>query len=256
MAMVIEARAVALAMLLVAGTAGAHGGKEDVLKLTDKNFMQLDAVVMASKDKPNELQRVFGLKSYERGNAEDAAAHFKTAARYADKYSQHYLSLMYWHGAGVPVDRVQAYIWADLAAERGSRKLLLIREKMWSDLTAQEQGQAVAQGEEYYERYGDDAAKPRAERLMRAFARDMTGSHLGYRNQMLDIAAQPVNGVFVPEIGANAAAYLVADAVTPEQLYGMTGGLNFDGYWKEQDQLVDGIGSTDVGPVTPVKKKK
>lgn len=253
--MMIDARAVALAMLLVTGTAGAHSGKDDVLKLTDKTFMQLDAVMMASKDKPNELQRVFGLKSYERGNASDAAAHFRTAARYADKYSQHYLSLMYWHGAGVPVDRVQAYIWADLAAERGSRKLLLIREKMWSQLTPEQQTQALAQGDEYYARYGDEAAKPRAEGLMRAFTREMTGSRLGYRNQMMEIAAQPVNGVFKAEIGANAAAYLVADAVTPEQLYGMTGGLNFDGYWKEQDQLVDGIGSTDVGPVTPVKEK-
>ncbi len=249
-------KALALATLMVVGAAGAHSGKEDPLQLTDKNFMQLDAVVMASKDKPNELERVFGLKSYERGNAEDAAGHFRVAARYADKYSQHYLSLMYWHGAGVPVDRVQAYVWADLAAERGSRKLLLIREKMWSQLTAEQQAQALAVGEEYYARYGDDVAKPRAESLMRAFVREMTGSRLGYRNQMMEIGAQPVNGVFKSEIGANAAAYLVADAVTPEQLYGRTSGMKFDVYWKEQDELLDGIGSTSAGPVTPVKTQK
>lgn len=252
----IHASVLALAMLLVAGAAGAHSGERQHLQLTDKNFMQLDAVVIASKDKPNELQRVFGLKSYQRGDGAAAVEHFRTASQYADKYSQHYLSLMYWHGAGIPEDRALAYVWADLAAERGSRKLLLIREKMWSQMTPQEQARALALGGEFYARYGDDVAKPRAEGLMRSFARDMTGSRLGYRNQSMDIMAQPVNGVFATEIGANAAAYLVADAVTPEQLYGRTGGLNFDGYWKEQDALLDGIGSTAVGPVSPLRKEK
>jgi len=252
----IQANALALAMLLAAGAAGAHSGQGQDLRLTDKNFMQLDAVVMASKDKPNELQRVFGLKSYERGDSKDAVEHFTAAAGFADKYSQHYLSLMYWHGAGVPEDRAQAYVWADLAAERGNRTLLLIREKMWSQMTSREQERALALGEGFYARYGDEVAKPRAEGLMRAFVRDMTGSRLGYRNQMMEIAAQPVNGVFKTDVGANAAAYLVADAVTPEQLYGRTGGVNFDVYWKEQDALLDGIGSTSVGKVSPVRKSK
>lgn len=243
-----------MAMLVVAGAAGAHSGKgQELLQLSDKNLMQLDAVVMASKDKPNELQRVFGLKSYLRGNGEDAAEHFRSASRYADKYSQHYLSLMHWHGSGVSVDRAQAYVWADLAAERGNRTLLLIREKMWSLMTAQERAQALTLGEEYYARYGDDVAKPRAEGVMRAFVRDMTGSRLGYRNQMLQVVAQPVNGAFAGKVGANAAAYQVADAVSPEQLYGMSGGVDFAEYWKEQDALLDGIGTTEVGPVRKVK---
>ncbi len=245
----------ALVTLLVAGAAGAHSGKEDPLQLTDMSFMQLDAVVMASKDKPNELERVFGLKSYERGSPEDAAEHFRAAARYADKYSQHYLSLMYWHGAGVRVDRVQAYVWADLAAERGSHKLLLIREKMWSQLTAEQQAQALAIGEEYYARYGDDVAKPRAESVMRAFTRTMTGSRLGYRNQRMDVAGQPVGGAFASKTGGNASSYLVAGAAAPDQLYGTTGAMEFDGYWKEQDDLLDRIGTTSVGPATPVRPK-
>ncbi|HEY0502137.1 MAG TPA: hypothetical protein VGD42_01470 [Lysobacter sp.] len=256
MAVMIHGNALVLAMLLVAGAAGAHSGPGQDLRLSDKNLMQLDAVVMASKDKPNELQRVFGLKSYLRGDGEDAIGHFMTAARYADKYSQHYLSLMYWHGAEVAEDRAQAYVWADLAAERGSRTLLLIREKMWLLMTPQEQQRALALGEDFYTRFGDAAAKPRAEGLMRAFARDMTGSRLSYRNQMMEIAGKPLNGIFMPEIGTNTGAYMIADAVAPEQLYGETGGLNFDGYWKEQDALLDGIGSTAVGPVSPVKKSK
>jgi hypothetical protein len=252
----IHANVLALAMLLGAGAASAHSGQGQELRLSEKNLMQLDAVVMASKDKPNELQRVFGLKSYLRGDDEDAVGHFETAARYADKYSQHYLSLMHWHGAGVPEDRAQAYVWADLAAERGNRTLLLIREKMWSQMTPREQARALALGGDFYARYGDEVAKPRAEGLMRAFARDMTGSRVGYRNQSMEIAGKPANGIFMPEIGANAGAYMVADAVTPEQLYGRTGGVDFDGYWKEQDALLDGVGSTAVGPVSPVRKSK
>jgi hypothetical protein len=252
----IGSKVLALATLMVAGAAGAHSGKEEPLQLTDKSFMQLQAVEMASKDKPNELERVFGLKSYERGNPEDAAEHFRTAARYADKYSQHYLSLMYWHGAGVRVDRVQAYVWADLAAERGSRKLLLIREKMWSQLTAEQQEQALAIGEEYYARYGDEVAKPRAESVMRAFTRGMTGSRLGYRNQRLDVTGQPVSGAFGYKNGGNASSYLVAGNASSDQLYGTIGGLQFDGYWKQQDDLLDRTGSTSVGPLTPVKTSK
>lgn len=251
----IHRKTLALALMIVAGAAGAHAGKADAPQLTDKTFLELDAAAMAAKDKPNELARVFGLKSYQRGSYTAAADHFREAAQYADKYSQHYLSLMYWHGAGVPVDRVQAYIWADLAAERGSRKLLLIREKMWSQMAAEEQRKAQAEGLGYYARYGDESAKPRAERFMRSFARGMTGSRLGYRNQMMEIAGAPVNGTFVADAGANAGAYLAAEAVDPNQLYGMTGGLKFDDYWKEQDELLDGLGTVEVGPVKPIRKE-
>ena len=122
----IDGKALALALLIVAGVAGAHGRKADTLILTDKTFMQLDAAVMASKDKPNEAERLYGLKAYQRGSYHDAAEHFRIAAQYADKYSQHYLSLMYWHGVGVAPDRVQAYVWADLAAERGSRSCVTL----------------------------------------------------------------------------------------------------------------------------------
>ena len=80
--------------------------------------------------------------------------------RYADKYSQHYLSLMSWHGVGVPVDRVQAYIWSDLAAERGSKRLLAIREKMWARL---ERGGTGAGHDcaatRTMRRYGDDGGQ-------------------------------------------------------------------------------------------------
>lgn len=241
-------------MLAGAGTVEGHSDRAAAppLKLTDANFLEIDSMVMAAQGRPNEQHRLRGLKNFQQGSYEDAREQFELAAHHADKYSQHYLSLMFWHGAGVTEDRVTAYIWADMAAERGSRRLLAIREKMWSLLTMEQQKQVETDGIEYYARYGDDVAKPRAERRMRAFARNMTGSRVGYRNQMVEIAGRPVNGVFMTEVGANAAAYVLAEAVTPDDLYGKEGGLaRMDGYWQEQDRQLDG--TVEIGPVKPVR---
>lgn len=79
--------------------------------LTDANFMKIDGMVAAAKGRPNEELRLRGLKSYQAGEYGGAVEAFDTAAYHADKYSQ-------WHGVGVPIEHVQAYIWADLAAER------------------------------------------------------------------------------------------------------------------------------------------
>src|SRR5262245_5705052 len=99
------------------------------LELTSASFMQVDAQIKSAKGHPNEEWRLNGLKAYLSGHYTEAVDRFERAAGYADKYSQHYLSLIYWHGQGVTADRVRAYIWSDLAAERGSRRLLAIREK-------------------------------------------------------------------------------------------------------------------------------
>lgn len=241
-------------LLASAGAAQGHADRRDAepVKLTDASFLEIDAMVMAAQGRPNEQHRLRGLKDYRQGGYEDAREQFELAAYHADKYSQHYLSLMSWHGVGVTEDRVVAYIWADLAAERGSRRLLAIREKMWGQLTVEQQQQVEASGHAYYARYGDDVAKPRAERRMRAFARNMTGSRVGYRNQMVEIAGRPINGVFMTEMGANAAAYVLAEAVTPDELYGKEGGLaRLDKYWQEQDRQLDG--TVEVGPVKPVR---
>lgn len=231
----------------------SHARADEAPPLTGASFMELDAMLPSLRGRPNEEFRVQGLKAYQQRHFDEAIARFELASGYADKYSQHYLSLIHWHGVGTPVDRVQAYIWSDLAAERGNPRLLAIREKMWAQLSSQEQARVPREGEAYYARYGDDIAKPRAEAEMRRFARDMTGSRVGYRNQRIETGGGPVNGVFLTEVGSNAAAYAVSVAGSPDELYGKEGGLRrLDGYWQEQDRLLDG--TVEVGELETVRR--
>jgi hypothetical protein len=253
MAISTRSRFAFLALTLAAAWAASAA---EPLKLTDASYMDIDSMVLAAKGRPNEEQRLYGLKAYVQGRYGEADERFRHAAQYADKYSQHYLSLMRWHGVGGAPDRVQGYIWADLAAERGSRRLLAIREKMWAELTPEQRTQVEAQGGDYYARYGDDIAKPRAESQIRSFARDMTGSRVGYRNQAMNISGAPVNGAFAVDTGSNAAAYAIAAAATPDELYGKEGGLQrLNAYWKEQDRQLD-LGTVEVGTPRKVRGQR
>jgi len=123
----------------------AHGDPGALLKLTDASLYDLANAMKPAQGRPNELSRIAGQMAYLRQDYAAAITQFERGAHYADKFSQHVLSLMHWHGIGVDPDPVQAYIWADLAAERGSNVMLLIREKMWSGLTPVQQELAGAE---------------------------------------------------------------------------------------------------------------
>jgi hypothetical protein len=228
------------------------------LTLTNASFMEIDQQLISAKGRPNEEFRLNALKAYVGGHYPEAIERFEKAARYADKYSQHCLSLIYWHGMGVSRDPMLAYIWSDLAAERGQRRLLAIREKMWAQLTPQQQQDAITRGQEFYARYGDAVAKPRAEDEMRRFAHNMTGSRVGYRSQMMETGGGPVNGAFGVATGSNAAAYQVSKAGSPDELYGREGGTRrLQTYWQQQDaQLETGAGRVDIGPISRGEKPK
>lgn len=233
-------------LLLVATDAGAG----ERLKLTDASFLEVDSGIKSAQGRPNEQSRLAGHKAYLRQDYGAAISQFERAAYYADKFSQHSLSLMYWHGVGVTPDPVQAYIWADLAAERGSKSLLLIRERMWADLVPPRQEQAKAKGLAFYARYSDDVAQPRAEGAMRRFADEMTGSRVGYDGHILDIVGAPMGGTYGPQVGSMASTYQNAQVASREQLYG---GDRRDmvAYWAGQTRLLDG--KVNVGPLSPVR---
>jgi TPR repeat protein len=228
----------------------------DTLKLSDVSFLQADAQLKSAIGHPNEAWRYHGLKSYLSGHYDEAIERFERAAGYADKFSQHYLSLIYWYGQGVPADRVQAYIWSDLAAERGGRRLLAIREKMWNQLDAAQRAEVEARGAAAYERYGDAAAQPRAEAALRRFAKQMTGSRVGYSNQNLDIVnGGPINGSFGNATPGMLAASAVAVGGSDEQQMYAEARTQSAAYWREQDKQLDARDVTvDVGPVSETRK--
>lgn len=128
---------------------------------------------------PDLQYRMYGLEAYKRGEHAKALAYFRRASFFADKPSQGMVAEMYWNGQGHPQDRVQAYVWMDLAAERGYIGFLGLRERYWAGLDEEERARAIEQGQEVYARFGDKAAKPRIAATLRRAAKRMTGSRTG-----------------------------------------------------------------------------
>lgn len=212
----------------------------DPLGLTSASFLDIDHYEKSAQGRPNEEHRIAGLKAYVRGDHARAAGYFRTAAHYADKISQHYLSLMHWHGVGVDRDPAQAYVWADLAAERGTRRLLVVRERMWGELDETQRERAQAMGEDYYARYGDDVAKPRTEGAMRRFATTMLGSRVGFDGRPMTVSGKPMAGSFAPGTGSNSGSYVASSTASQEELYGDS--RDYAAYWKMQELILIGQG--------------
>ena len=141
---------------------------------------RFDLLYALSVHHPTERHRLYGQKAAATGNWRDAAKAFRLAARYADKYSQHRLSLLHWHGVGVREDRVLGYLWADIAAERGYPQFLAIRERMWRELTPAQQADVTRRGPALYAEYGDPAAKRRFELALTQSRLNVTGSRTGF----------------------------------------------------------------------------
>lgn len=229
----------------------------ETLKLGDVSFMEADSQLKIAIGHPNEEWRYHGLKAYLSGRYGEAIERFERAAGYADKFSQHYLSLIYWYGQGVPVDRVQAYIWSDLAAERGGLRLLAIREKMWDQLDASQRAEVEVKGAAAYESYADAVAQPRAEAALRRFAKQMTGSRVGYSNQNIGITnGGPINGSFGNTTpGMLAASEMVVGGSDEQEMY-VEARTQKAAYWREQNkQLDERYVTVKVGPVSEEPKR-
>ncbi len=241
-----------LAVALVLGLNPAVG------EAAGLNGTEYDAMIRGAAGHPNERARWRGLRDYDNGRHDAAIARFQLAATYGDKVSQHLLTLMYWHGDGVDADPVKAYIWADLAAERGTdQRLLAIREKLWASLSPEQRQQARQLGPEYYERYGDDRAMPRNEAAMRRLAGSRTGSRVGASGSGLDII---VGGTAVSR-------YPSANVVSLSKLASGRGGMSAaelydrdrlrpERYWNAEDQAFAALmkeGEVKVGKLEPVR---
>ena len=227
------------AALAAAPSAAPVDGTIAVVAETDTmDARQYDERTRFSRTHPNELWRLYGSDAAARGEWEDAIRHFRQAARYGDKYSQHRISLMYWHGVGVERDPAMASPWAHLAAERMYPSFLVLREKMWEQLDQPMRDRALREGHELYDEYGDEVAKPRLVRVMAQGKRQITGSHLGYVGN-LEVTAPRGNG---EGIGAG------HDTIDMTPMYAS---WRWDAhqYWAVEDAIWT-HGNVEVGPVS------
>lgn len=201
----------------------------------DRQVMSTDAFL---DHHPDIKYRLLGLHAYERGRHGEALAHFRHAARYADKPAQSMLAEMLWKGEGTAIDRPLAYAWMDIAAERGYTTMLAFRERYWAQLDEAQKRDALARGAELYREYGDETAKPRLERLLLKAKRDITGSRVGFVGALQ---------IHIPAPGGMV-------TVTGEQFYADHFWLPAQ-YWRWQDVewKKPGAGTVDVGPLQPVK---
>ena len=209
-----------------------------------------EVLKLAAMHLPNERYRIEAAWSAANGRWVDAARNFKLAARYADKYSQHRLSLLYWHGVGVERDPVEAYVWADLAAERGYPHFLAVREKMWAELSPAQQAAVPARGNAIYQEYGDPVAKRRLRDVLGHAKRRITGSHTGFVG-FLDVSAPLKNGL-LPNLFENAAAASIyrPERIDPDRYWAIE-----DIVWKEGRVKVGDFEATSLRPA-PVATPK
>jgi TPR repeat protein len=143
---------------------------------------------------PDMKYRMLGMEAYENKDYAEAMRFFRRAGFYGDKPSQGMVAEMYWNGQGVARDPVLAYVWMDLAAERGYRGFFGLRERYWTSLSEAERARAVEEGQAVYAKFGDAAAKPRYAFQLRAGRRQMTGSRTGFNHGVQIIVPGPEGG--------------------------------------------------------------
>lgn len=180
-------------------------------------------------------------RAYERQDYAGALERFKRAAFHADKPSQAIIADMYWQGTGVAQDRAIAYAWMDIAAERLYPGFLAQREFYWARLDDVQRKEAIERGQAILAEYGDEAAKPRLEKILRRATRSMTGSRVGYVGNL----------TIIPHTGPLAGTGLT---VRGDQYYDRKY-WQPEHYWRLQDAIwkAPTRGKVDVGEVEPVK---
>lgn len=141
--------------------------------------------------------RLLGLEKREQDKQDQAFKFFQRASFYADKPSQAMVAEMLWTGTGIPQNKIEAYAWMDLAAERGYEGFVELRERYWAGLTELEREQAIQLGQDIYARYGDSAAQPRIATALRRERKNVTGSRTGFSNSLKILIPTPGGGELI-----------------------------------------------------------
>ena len=117
---------------------------------------------------------------FQKGNFERAYFIYRNElAPIGDKYAQYMLGYMHLTGKGTSEDRVAAAAWYRLAAERGTREFVMVRDRLAASLTPEQLAAADSLFLDLRRQYGDLAILLRAVRADLETLRQRTGSRLG-----------------------------------------------------------------------------
>lgn len=199
---------------------------------------------------PDQFGQFAGVRHFAAHDYEGALQYFRLGAYYADKLSQLSLGLMYLNGNGVAKDPVTAYAWIAVSAERGYPQFLATRDRLWSELTPAQRGQAKDAAYRLYETYGDTVAKPRMVTQLHLALFQMTGSRTGFDSGILQASARQdcggatveVAGMQVPRAGCGG-DFRAPSRWDPKQYFAAR-----DAQWKGIVTVGAIAGSTSVQP--------
>ncbi len=183
---------------------------------------------------------------------------YQVASSWAYKSAEFNLGVMYAHGQGIPVDLPRAMVWMTLAAERNDPSYVRARELVRSNLDPAQLAESETILQQLTARYGDKVALRRAKDRWARTRASMTGSRVG------SMAGNMVSGT--PKAGpATANPRFSSGQVVPVTGAPAPGGQNVDGSLAYRQLVASNdpydpkfmtpIGTTSVGPLTPVKKQ-
>ena len=152
-----------LCVFLIASAAGAQ---------TPASEFPVDARTLRVQD--------LAEKVYERTEYERAFFIYRNElAPIGDKYAQYMVGFMYLTGKGVEEDRVAASAWYRLAAERGTKEFVGVRDQVLRSLDDEQRAESDTQFIELRQQYGDLVLLARAVRRDYDELRKRTGSRVG-----------------------------------------------------------------------------
>lgn len=142
----------------------------------------------------DEMER--GRRAYRAGMHRTAFMHYRNAARWADKFAQYNVGVMYLRGEGVEFDPIRGWAWIQLAAERNYPQFEETADDLFELLG--EKQQRLARNileQELLPKYGDEVKIERADREMRSLLRKATGTRTGSQGFLAMLTVYDGSGI-------------------------------------------------------------
>ncbi|MGH8111251.1 MAG: hypothetical protein ACREPL_04860 [Rhodanobacteraceae bacterium] len=179
-----------------------------------------------------------------------ALRYFKYSARYADKFSELSVGLMYADGTGVARNPVAACAWLELATRpTAPARVVATRNRVCGGLTQVEMEHANAKLTSLRQVYGDAIGNQRMRMALQLAAMESTGSLLGNGNGIVK-AFRPSVTTTLNASFAEPYDEVAGTSINPQYFWRAS-------WWNPQTYLADRnarwLGAVTVGAASPVR---